>query len=252
MHAEERRQLIAEETTRRGRVSVSRLATVFDVTPETVRRDLVELERRGALRRVHGGALAPGGVRVEPAVTERAGLMVAEKARIAEAARALLPESGTVIIDAGTTTGALVEAFPTDRELTVVTNALPLALRLAPLPRVTVITVGGRLRPRTLAAVDQFAVDMVRSLHVDMALVATNGLDATGCTTPDPAEAAVKAAFVAAADQVVVLADHTKLGPRHFVRFAEPSDLDVVVTDTGADEADVLELRASGIEVVTA
>lgn len=252
MHAEERRQLIADETARKGRVSVSRLADTFAVTAETVRRDLVELERRGALRRVHGGALAPGGVRIEPAITERSSLMVDEKARIARAALAHLPHEGTVILDAGTTTGAVVDAFPSDRELTVVTNALPLALRLASLPRVTVITVGGRLRPRTLAAVDQFAVDMVRSLHVDVALVATNGLDADGCTTPDPAEAATKRAFVGAADRVVVLADHTKLGQRHFVRFADLADLDVVITDTGADEADVLDLRASGVEVETA
>lgn len=252
MHAEERRQLIADEVLRRGRVSVSRLAAAYDVTAETVRRDLVALEQRGALRRVHGGALATDRVRAEPAVAERSTHMTAEKSRIATAALALVPEEGTVLVDAGTTTGALVDRFPADRRLTVVTNALPLALRLVALPQLTVITVGGRLRGRTLAAVDQFAVDMVRSLHVDVAFLATNGIDEAGCTTPDPAEAAVKAAFAGAADQVVLLADRTKLGQRHFVRFAELADLDVVVTDDGAEPTDVLELRAAGLEVVTA
>src|SRR3990170_186388 len=118
MHAEERRQLITEELGRRGRVSVSHLAAAYDVTPETVRRDLVELEQRGALRRVHGGALAPGRLHHEPAISERAGHLAQEKERIATAALSLLPPpDGTVLIDAGTTTGALVERFPTDLRL---------------------------------------------------------------------------------------------------------------------------------------
>lgn len=253
MHAEERRQLIAEEIHRRGRVSVARLATTYDVTPETVRRDLVELEQRGALRRIHGGALSVDRLRVEPAVAERASRMATEKDHIAQAALAYLPaDEGTVLIDAGTTTGALVERFPTDRRLTVVTNAIPLAMRLASLPLVTVIVVGGRLRDRTLANVDDFAVQMVRSLHVDVAFVATNGITPRGCSTPDPAEAAVKQALVAAADRVVVLADHSKFGEEHFVRFASLEDLDVVITDDGVDPDEVLALQVADVEVVTA
>jgi DeoR family fructose operon transcriptional repressor len=253
MQAEDRRQLIIEELRRRGRVSVSRLADVHDVTPETVRRDLIELEQRGQLRRTHGGAVASERTRLEPAVSERAGHMAAEKARIAEAALAHLPgDGGTVLLDAGTTTGALVERFPTDRQLTVVTNAVPLALRLAVFPMITVIVVGGRLRPRTLANVDDLAVDTLRDLRVDVAFVATNGISARGCTTPDPSEAAVKRAMVAGADKVVLLADHTKLGHEHFVRFADLADLDVVIMDGGADPEDLTALKADGLDVVLA
>jgi DeoR family fructose operon transcriptional repressor len=252
VHAEERRQLITDEVHRRGRVSVSRLAVVYDVTPETVRRDLVELERRGALRRIHGGALSHERVQVEPAVDERSGRLATEKGRIATAALAYVPDEGTVLVDAGTTTGALVERFPTDRRLTVVTNAIPLALRLAPLSMLTVLVVGGRLRARTLANVDDFAVQMVRDLRVDVAFVATNGISERGCSTPDAGEAAVKRAMVGAADRVVVLADHTKFGQEHFVRFAELDDIDVVVTDEHVDVADLLPLRVAGTEVVVA
>ncbi|HET9443764.1 MAG TPA: DeoR/GlpR family DNA-binding transcription regulator [Acidimicrobiales bacterium] len=253
MHAEERRQLITEELRRRGRVTVSRLAATYDVNPETVRRDLVELEQRGELRRIHGGAVASERIRIEPAVADRAGQMAAEKARIARAALAWLPtDGGTVLLDAGTTTGALVECLPTDRPLTVVTNAVSHALRLAAIPALTVIVVGGRLRARTLANVDDFAVEMLRSLRVDVAFVATNGITGRGCSTPDPAEAGVKRALLAAADRTVLLADHTKFGQEHFVRFAELSDLDVVVTDEGADADDLLELQAAELEVVLA
>lgn len=253
MQAEDRRQLIIDELRRRGRVSVSRLADVHDVTPETVRRDLIELEQRGLLRRTHGGAVASERTRLEPAVNERAEHMAAEKGRIAQAALAHLPDDGgTVLLDAGTTTGALIEHLPGDRQLTVVTNCVVHALHLAPLPTVTVIVVGGRLRPRTLANVDDLAVDTLRNLRADVAFVATNGLSARGCSTPDPAEAAVKRALVAAADKVVLLADHTKLGQEHFVRFADLADLDVLITDADADPEDLLAVKADGLEVVQA
>lgn len=253
MDAEDRREQIADELRRRGRVSVGRLAAGYDVTPETVRRDLIELEKRGQLRRVHGGAIALEHLRVEPAVAERSGHMAAEKVRIAAAAIGQFPpDGGTVLLDAGTTTGALLDVIPTDRRLTVVTNAVPHALALAPIPTVTVIVVGGRLRARTLANVDAFAVDAVHSLRVDVAFVATNGISERGCTTPHPAEAAVKRAMVGAADRVVLLADHTKFGDEHFVRFAELSDLDVVITDDGAEHDDLLPLRMAGVEVVVA
>ena len=250
VHAEERRQLIVEETRRRGRVSVSRLAAQYDVTPETVRRDLVELDARGAIRRMHGGALSIERLQVEPAVAERTSRLTAQKQRIARLAVEYLPDDdGTVIVDAGTTTGALADPFPAGRRLTVVTDDLPLAMRLAPLPATTVIVVGGRVRARTLATVGDFAVSMVNELRADVAFIATNGLTERGCSTPDPAEAAVKRAMVRAADRVVLLADHSKFGHEHFVRFAELDDLDVVVTDTGADHTDLLMLEAAGLEV---
>jgi DeoR family fructose operon transcriptional repressor len=253
MHAEERRQRIVEELGRRGRVSVSRLAAHHDVTPETVRRDLVELEQRGALRRIHGGAVVLDHVRVEPAVAERSEHMTLEKARIAEAALTFLPDDeGTVLLDAGTTTGALLDHFPTDRRLTVVTTAVPHALRLVTLPWVTVIVVGGRLRAKTLANVDDLAVQSIRDINVDVAFMATNGISERGCSTPDPAEAAVKRAMVGAADRVVLLADHTKFGDEHFVRFADLSDLDVVVTDDGADQDDLHALEVADVQVVLA
>ena len=253
MDAEDRRDLIAEELRRRGRVSVRRLAAAHDVTPETVRRDLIELEERGQLRRIHGGAVALERLRVEPAVAERSEHMAVAKARIAAAAAGLFPgDGGTVLLDAGTTTGALLDVIPTDRQLTVVTNAVPHALALAPIPACTVIVVGGRLRARTLANVDELAVEAIRNLRVDVAFIATNGISERGCSTPDTAEAAVKRTMVGAADRVVLLADHTKFGEEHFVRFADLSDLDVVVTDDGVEPPDVLPLRLAGVDVMVA
>lgn len=253
MYAEERRAEIADRATREGRVEVARLAEDFAVTPETVRRDLTDLERRGVLHRVHGGAIPIGRLRSEPAVAEKAALMAAEKRRIAEAALDYLPRTGTVLLDAGTTTGAVADLLPTDRELTVVTNGLPIAMTLSTRPNLNLLLVGGRVRGRTLAQVDDWALRILDELSVDVAFIATNGLSVgRGLTTPDPAEAAVKRAMVRAGRQVVLLADHTKLGEEHFVRFADLADLDVLVTDAGIPEADVTAIAAAGVEVVRA
>lgn len=253
MYAEERRQAIAQLARHDGRVEVAELASRFDVTPETVRRDLTDLELRGVLRRVHGGAIPIERLRSEPAVAEKATLMAAEKLRIAEAALAYLPRAGTILLDAGTTTGVLANLLPTDRELTVVTNALPIAMTLSARHNLTLWLVGGRVRGRTLADVDDWAVRTLQDLSVDVAFVATNGITVSrGLSTPDVAEAAVKREMIRAGRRVVLLADRSKLGEDHLVRYAATSDVDVLITDDGIADADRRAFEEAGVEVVVA
>ncbi len=251
MYAEERRQAIADIARRDGRVEVAWLADELAVTPETVRRDLTDLERRGLLRRVHGGAIPTDRFAGELALGDKADVMATEKRRIAKAATAFVPGAGTVLLDAGTTTGELATVFP-DGELTVITNALPIATSLAG-RQLGVYLVGGRVRGRTLAAVDAWALATLADLRVDVAFVATNGLSAQrGLSTHDPAEAAVKQAMIDAADQVVLLADHTKVGTEQLVRYASLEQVDVFVCDTGLPDEQAEELAAAGPRVVRA
>src|SRR5690242_11752250 len=211
MYAEERQQEILRRTREAGRVDVVTLAEDFGVTMETIRRDLTVLERAGTLRRVHGGAIPLERLGFEPALAARDEVMTAEKERIAKAALAELPQDGAIIIDAGSTMGRLVQVLPADRELTVVVNSPPLATALATRPSVTVLMLGGRVRGRTLATVEDWALQQLSQLHVDVAFMATNGCSvARGLTTPDPAEAAIKRAMIASAQRSVLLADHTK------------------------------------------
>ena len=253
MYGPERQQEIARIARRDGRVDVAELAELFAVTTETIRRDLTQLERHGVLRRVHGGALPVERLRFEPAVSERAGAMAAEKDRIAKAALTFVPEAGSILLDAGTTTARLAEALPDDRDLTVVTNALPIAMALSVRPRLSVLTVGGRLRGRTLAHVDRWALHALEESHVDVAFIATNGLSVRrGLTTPDLAEAAVKEAMVRAGDRVVLLADHTKVGNDQLSRFATLDQIDVLITDAGLDDDTTAQFEAAGVEVVRA
>jgi DeoR family fructose operon transcriptional repressor len=253
MFAEERQQRIAERARAEGRVDVGVLAADFDVTTETIRRDLTALERHGVLRKVHGGAIPVERLGFEPGLAVRDSVMTSEKERIAKAALAELPAEGAVLLDAGTTTSRLAEVWPSDRELTVVTNALPIATALAGRPLTTVLIVGGKVRGRTMAAVDDWALRSLADSFVDVAFVGANGISVErGLTTPDTGEAAIKRAMIGAARRVVVLADHTKVGNDCLARFGSLSDVDVLITDTGLPEEQAAELSAAGPQVVRA
>jgi DeoR family fructose operon transcriptional repressor len=253
MYLEERHAAILERARADGRVDVGALASEFDVTPETVRRDLSALERLGHLRRVHGGAIPVERLGFEPGIQARDAAMAAEKARIAQAALAELPQEGAILLDAGTTTARLAELLPADRELTVVTNAVPIAMTLSSRPNLTVLTIGGRVRGRTLAMVDQWALRVLAETYVDVAFVGANGISVErGLTTPDVTEAAVKAAMVQAARRAVVLADHTKVGNDAFARFAELRQVDTLISDSGLDPVVAADLQAAGPRLVLA
>lgn len=253
MYAEERQQEIVRLARKNARVDVMALADELNVTAETIRRDLTVLERAGVLRRVHGGAIPVERIGFEPAVAARDAVLTVEKERIAKAALAEVPEDGAIILDAGTTTVRLAQVLPNDRELTVVVNSPVLATILGPRPNITVLLLGGRLRGRTLAAVDDWALRPLADLYVDVAFMGTNGCSVErGLTTPDQAEASVKRAMIAAARRVVVLADHTKVGNDNLARFGSLSDVDVLITDSGLDAELATELEEAGVRVVRA
>jgi DeoR family fructose operon transcriptional repressor len=253
MYAEERQQEILRTARAEGRVDVMALAEGMNVTAETIRRDLTVLERAGMLRRVHGGAIPVERIGFEPALATRDAVLIAEKERIAKAALAEVPQEGAIILDAGTTTARLAQLLPTDRELTVVVNSPVLAATLGPRPNISVLLLGGRVRGKTLATVDDWALRPLAEMYVDVAFMGTNGCSVErGMTTPDPAEAAVKRAMIAAARRVVLLADHTKIGNDYLARFGTLADLDLLITDSRLDEELADEVEAAGVRVVRA
>jgi DeoR family transcriptional regulator, fructose operon transcriptional repressor len=255
MYAEERQQAMAHLISRRGRLSVVRLAEQFEVTTETVRRDLSTLDRMGLVRRVHGGAVPAGSLTViESGIGERDQSNTQAKEAIANAAVSLLPPPDSVIvIDAGSTTARFAAALPRDHRLTVITHAVPVATRLAGLPQIELHLLPGKVRPTTHAAVGAETVAALADLRADVAFIATNGLTVGhGLTTPDSDEAASKRAMIACARKTVVLADSTKLGVETAVRFATLDSLDVLVTDSDVEPSDRRALESAGIEVLVA
>lgn len=256
MYAEERQHAIVQLAQENGRVSVAELAQRFDVTAETVRRDLDSLAAIGLIARVHGGAVPADRVRLaEAAVPVREESHMAEKRRIAHAARALLPErpGGTILLDAGTTTARLGDLLSPGTLSTVVTNSTPIASVLATRQVADIQLLGGRVRGVTQATVGAPTVEALHDLRVDVAFLGTNGFSTThGFSTPDPSEAAVKRAMVASASHVVVLADSSKSGSDYLVSFARLEDVDVLVTDSGLSPTDTTALTDQGIKVITA
>lgn len=255
MYAEERHQAIAELVALRGRVSVTDLAKRFEVTTETVRRDLSGLEKLKLLRRVHGGAVSVRSLTtLEEQLPERDAEQAREKERIARAALDLLPSEGcTLIVDAGSTTVRMAELLPTSAQWTVITNAVPIAALLAPVSHVELHVLPGRVRSATQAAVGHATVRALAEYRADLAFVGTNGMTlAHGLSTPDPEEAATKRGMVEAAQRVVALADATKIGQERTVRFAEVSQIDVLVTDDRIDPVDAETFETAGLDVIKA
>jgi DeoR family fructose operon transcriptional repressor len=265
--AEERQQKIAELVAGSGRVSVTLLAELFRITTETVRRDLATLENAGTVRRVHGGAVAADRFSTtEESINVRAVQRPDQKRRIAEAAMALVPQtsSGSILIDAGSTTEVLadllsrrtaVEPSATDpgAELVVITHAVPIAARLSSTPGIALQILGGRVRGLTQAAVGQATVDAAQRLRPDVAFIGANGIHPSfGLSTPDPEEAAVKAAFVRSARRIVVLADSSKLDAETLVQFASLKDLDTLITDSEPSPELAAALTEAGVDVVIA
>lgn len=258
MYATERHQRIIDELDAVGRVSVASLSRTFDVTAETIRRDLDALEQSGALRRVHGGAvrrISP----IEPGLREREQTNGPAKRRITRAARDLIETTApaSIALDAGTTTGALADLLidyaPADGSLDVVSNAMSVVLALQDNPRLVVHAVGGIVRPETSAAVGVAALNAFAGVRCDLAFVGANGVSAGfGLSTPDEREAAVKSAIIRCARRTVALVDGAKFGGEAFIRFAALETLDVLITDRAPDDDLAAALDAAGVEVVVA
>lgn len=271
--AEERQQKIAELVAGNGRVSVTTLADRFRITTETVRRDLATLETAGTLRRVHGGAVAADRFSTsEESINERTIQRQDQKMRIAQAALALIPrgKAGSVLLDAGSTTEVLADllsrraavalsatvpaaAAGPESELVVITHAVPIAAKLASAPGIALQILGGRVRGLTQAAVGQSTVDAASRIRPDIGFIGANGIHAGfGLSTPDPEEAAVKAAFVQSARRIVVLADSSKLDTETLVQFASLNDLDTLITDSEPSPDLAAALADAGVDVVIA
>ena len=256
LYAQERQLALVQLARSEGRVSVVEAAATFDVTPETIRRDLEHLDRSGLLQRVHGGAIPAEHDQLgDLAVSDREIAAAAEKDRIAQAALQYLPAGpqGSILLDAGTTTGRLARLLPVDAEISVFTNSPVVAATAAERSRRDVELSGGRVRGLTQACVGADTVSWFERLRVDVAFIATNGVSvAHGLSTPDPSEAAVKRAMVRCARRVVLLADSRKLGVETACSFARLDDVDVLITDSALSDAFRRRLTESGIEVVAA
>ena len=250
--SETRQTRILELARTAGRVEVNALADDLDVATETVRRDLKALAARRLVKSVHGGAIPLESAAFESGVDYRSRVDLAQKHRIAAAAAAELHGAETVYVDEGFTPRLIAERIA-DRELTVVTSSLLAAEALADSETVTVLLLGGRMRGRTLATVDHWALRMLQDLVIDLAYLGTNGISAErGLTTPDPAVAAVKHEAIERARRSILVAAHSKFGMDGFCRFADVSDFETIITGKEFDPVEAKRYEQFGPRVIRA
>lgn len=253
MFPAERRRLILELVVRDGAASLRDLAAAVDTSEVTVRRDLRRLESEGLLERRHGGALAPSNGPQEPTYSEKSQVAGKEKAAIAAAAARLVSPGDAVLIGAGTTTQAFARRLLRIPDLTVMTNSILVAQVLAGANGIEVMMTGGTLRGSTFALIGASAEQSLTNLHAAKVFLSGNGLSAErGLSTPNSTVASMDHAMAAAGKQVIVLADHTKVGVDAMVQTVPPEKIDTVVTDSGTGEDQLRAFRAAGIAMTVA
>jgi DeoR/GlpR family transcriptional regulator of sugar metabolism len=236
--ARQRQTLILEQVREHGAVRVADLVTTLGVSDMTIRRDLELLHERGLLEKVHGGAASiEGSSLFEPGFTAKSVLMEAEKELIAASAASLVAPGTAIAISAGTTTFALARRLTDIPGLTVLTNSVPVADVLYKDGRSDqVVILSGGVRTPSDALVGPFAVEVIRSLHVDSVFMGTHGMDSrSGLTTPNILEAETNRALIEAGRRLIVLADHTKWGTIGISSVARLENADTIITDSGLD-----------------
>ena len=251
MFAQERHRFIESMVREKGRLKVSELARQLGASGITVRRDLRLLEAAGKLVRAHGGALRPEFLQVEPGFDRKSVDAVETKMALAKVVARELPSRGQVFIDAGTTCLEVARQILDRRDLTVVTNSIPI-LQLGREARARVTGIGGDVRAVSLALVGGLALDWLRSLRFDVAVVAASGLHATeGASTTELSEAAVKQLACARAASSVLVSHAAKWNKPAAVAFAGWETFQVFVTDTRLTVPEKAVLRRAGVMVRT-
>jgi DeoR/GlpR family transcriptional regulator of sugar metabolism len=250
--AEARRREIAERLRATGAVTVAEVEERFGVSPMTARRDLAELERRGVVRRTHGGAILPTISAHEDSFARRLDVDADEKARLAAAAVELLSPRETIFLDSSTTTYYVARRLvETGLAATVLTNSLPVMELLFKegAPDLEVIGIGGTLRRLTRSFVGPFAVRTVQGHFADRLFLSVKGVAANGMLTDaDPLEAELKRTMIEQAGESVLLIDRSKVSTRGLSVIAPVSEIATTLA-VGLDEHEADALRLGGTSV---
>ncbi len=245
----QRQNEILRLTRSNGRVQVEELAARFDVTPQTIRKDLNDLSELRLLTRTHGGALLASGVE-NVAYEARRQLAEAEKRRIGRRAAELIPNGSSLFVNIGTTTEEVARALTGHEDMLVITNNIHVASILLPSPRIEVIIAGGLLRRSDGGIVGEQAVDFITQFKVDYAVIGVSAIDEAGALLDyDYREVRVAQAIIENARTVFLVADSMKFTRSAPVRIGHLSSVGVFITDRAPPDAVLDICRHSGVSV---
>ena len=252
MLAAERRRVIMERIQATGQLVVSALSVEFQVSEETIRRDLEWLEKEGIATRIYGGAVLAGNDRAAPPYSIRKNTNIEPKVAIARLLSRVVRDGDTLMVDESSTAAYAVRALRHLKHLTLITNSLELLREATGQEGWHVISTGGSLKPDVLALVGPHALRTVQSYHVGYAILSCRGINGSlGLADSDDEVVAVKQAMMRSCDKVLLLADHRKLDRPGLVSLGSLRDVDVLVTDAAPTPEWQKKLATAGVEVIS-
>lgn len=250
MLTRQRQDLLLDYISQHKSAQVTRLSDVFNASISTIRRDLIKLEQRGRITRVHGGAVLVEKEDEAP-ILQRAAQQAEEKKRIGEAAARLVEDNDTILITGGSTTEAMLPFLASKNNLTVITNSISNAYHLTQYPHIAVIILGGWLRHAEYTVHGPLTESGIHDFHPQKFFHGIFGLCASiGLVGSDIQEVQTDRFLISAVPQLIILADHTKFCRPGPVRLAPIEVVTTIVTDTKAPQGEVLAIREKGVQVI--
>ena len=251
MLAIERRREILSRLSVNGKVLVSELARDFDVTEETIRRDLERLDREGLVSKTYGGAVSKQSSALDLPYNIREGVNVDQKQRVADKIAAMVRDGDRIMMDSSSTALYVLKKIKDKRNLTVITNSVKILIELADKADWTVLSTGGQLKKGALSLTGSSAEKMISAYHVDLAICSCKGLDMElGVTDSNENDRLIKEAMFASAERRVLALDGDKFDRKSFVKVCDLSDVDCIVTDREPTERWLGFCNEKGIEVI--
>ncbi|MBI1913434.1 MAG: DeoR/GlpR transcriptional regulator [Planctomycetes bacterium] len=251
MILDERRKRVLDLVSQKGFISLNDLAQSIRVSESTLRRDLDYWHQQGALKRTHGGAIYVGDGSALPALEERSGRQLEEKKAIARAAAGRMQDGDAILLDGGTTTLEVAKLL-VGRPMQVVTNSLPIANLFASSRETDLIMLGGYVYPKTGVALGPLTIRMLPDIHVNQALLSVGGVTTKGLFNSNLLLVETQRQIMRCADEVVVVADHTKIGRPALAFLSDLSEIDTFIVDPQLTRQQRQLLTQSGVRLVVA
>jgi len=248
---EERRQRVLDLVSERGFIALTDLAETIDVSESTLRRDLDYWHKQGMLRRTHGGAMFVGDAATLPALEERSASQLDEKRLIAHAVVARIQDGDTILLDGGTTT-LEVGRLLVGRSLQIVTNSLPIASLFASSRETDLVILGGYVYPKTGVALGPLTVRMMEDIHVHQLVMSVGGITSKGLFNSNLLLVETERQMMRCADEVVVVADHTKIGRQALAHLCDLTDIDTLIVDNRLSAAQRDMLKQTDARLIVA
>ncbi len=250
MDLNKRKQTILDLLEKNGSVSVAELSKVLGTSEVTVRTYLTDLEAKGLLSRVHGGAISSYKPYYSMNLSQRLSTNQAEKLKIAKAVAEMVDDKDTIMLNSGTTTLLVFRSLPTNYNLNIVTNSVAIALEAADIQNFNVCLLGGYVNSKYQFSYGDDAIEQLKRYHADKLILSVDGIDTqNGFTTYYDKEAAIDRTMIEQSEICIVAADATKFGRTAFAKISSPEVADIIVTDSSLNDTVYNSLTELGTDI---